>query len=292
MTISVVIPNFNGEATLPKILAALKSQSHRPDEVIVVDDGSTDGSLRQLQEFPEVKLIKQANQGAPVARNRGVKEAAGEVVIFLDNDIIPTPQFIAEHAKLQAEASLKLVVVGKTIWDPAIKITPFMRWLEDGAQFDYRRMERGQVDFQSFYTSNLSIKRQFILDHHFDEEFKLPGATAFEDTELGYRLQEQGMVIRYNPFALAYHHEVKDFDLVARRRFNEGRVSRMLYDKHPEIAGYFKDSLKSMIAPFILSPLGGILVWLARWGQDKINLGPIFWLALLRSYEEGKRAAH
>lgn len=290
MKISVVIPNYNGEATLPKVLAALKSQSHRPDEVIVVDDGSTDSSLTVLKEFPEVRLVAQVNRGAPVARNRGVKEATGEVVIFLDNDIIPTPQFIAEHAKIQQDLNPKLVVVGKTAWDPALRITPFMHWLEEGAQFDYRRMSRGEVDFQSFYTSNLSLKRQFIADNPFDEKFNLSGATAYEDTELGFRLQKLGMRILYNQFALAYHHEIKDFDLVSKRRFNEGRLSRLLYAKHPEIAHYFKDSLKDLVSPIIRSPLGAVPVWLSQWGQTKINLGPIFWLALLRYYEQGKHA--
>lgn len=294
MKISVVIPNYNGSTTLPLVLKGLQNQPQSADEIIIVDDGSTDNSLEILANYPEVKVISQSNSGAPVARNKGINAATGELVVLLDNDIIPSKDFLFEHLNWHKKYSdPKLAIVGLTLWDPSLELTPFMRWLGQGAQFDYQRLSgKTEVDFQAFYTSNLSIRRDFILENLFDESFKLAGATAFEDTELGFRLQKLGMKLVFNPQALAYHHEYKSFESMAKRNFNQGKISKLLYTKHPEIRAYFKENLKDLVSPLLCSPLGLPVVWLAKFLQNKVNVSPIFWLALLRYYEQGKHEAN
>ncbi len=86
-TIGVVIPAFNRQETIERALASVLGQSRRPNQVVVVDDGSTDRTADVVGQFtPQVELVEQANQGAAVARNMGVAALGTEWVAFLDSD--------------------------------------------------------------------------------------------------------------------------------------------------------------------------------------------------------------
>ena len=91
--VSVVIPCYNGAAFLRQTLDSVLAQSRPPREVLVVDDGSTDDSAAIAASFgPPVRVISQENQGESVARNRGLDEAAGAWVAFLDADDLWEPE--------------------------------------------------------------------------------------------------------------------------------------------------------------------------------------------------------
>lgn len=86
-TISVVIPTYNRSALLPEALQSVFAQTYGDYEVVVVDDGSTDDTPRALQPFADrLRCVHQTNQGEAAARNRGVREARGEWIAFLDSD--------------------------------------------------------------------------------------------------------------------------------------------------------------------------------------------------------------
>ncbi len=90
MAFSVVIPSFNGKEFLRKALLALKKSNAQPLRYIVVDDASRDGTSEMLEkEFPEVLAIRnEKNLGPTASRNRGAKQAEGECIVFMDNDIL------------------------------------------------------------------------------------------------------------------------------------------------------------------------------------------------------------
>jgi hypothetical protein len=99
-TISVVIPNFNRAGLIGETLDNVLAQSRPPHEVIVVDDGSTDASIEVIESFaPRVRLIRQVNRGPGAARNRGLSEASGELIQFMDSDDL------CSLNKLEAQAS-------------------------------------------------------------------------------------------------------------------------------------------------------------------------------------------
>ncbi|MGY0234317.1 glycosyltransferase family 2 protein [Longispora urticae] len=101
-TVSVVIPNYNYAKTLALCLDSVYAQSHPPAEVIVVDDGSTDGSRDVIRRYPCTLLESPGNQGVSAARNRGVAASSGEVLFFLDSDEALAPDALANAVELLA----------------------------------------------------------------------------------------------------------------------------------------------------------------------------------------------
>src|SRR5690349_12686793 len=114
--VSVVVPTFNRRASLHRLLMALSAQTYPTEqfEVIVVDDGSTDGTdqlLASLITPYALQVIRQANGGPAVARNRGVASAHGALIVFLDDDVEPVPELLAEHVAVH-DAESDPVVIG------------------------------------------------------------------------------------------------------------------------------------------------------------------------------------
>jgi glycosyltransferase involved in cell wall biosynthesis len=85
-SISVVIPCYNQAHFLDEALASVRTQTLPADEVIVVDDGSTDDVAAVVARFPGVRCVRQSNQGLSAARNRGLRESTGDLLVFLDSD--------------------------------------------------------------------------------------------------------------------------------------------------------------------------------------------------------------
>ena len=97
MKFSVVIPLYNKEKYIESTIRSVLDQSHQDLEVLVVDDGSTDGSLALAERFASdrVHIIRQENQGVSVARNTGIEHASGEFICFLDADDQWRPEYLA-----------------------------------------------------------------------------------------------------------------------------------------------------------------------------------------------------
>jgi len=237
---SIVIPTYNRLDMLVRVLNALDAQTGAPPfEVIVINDGSSDDTERVMSKRPGITFRTQPNGGPGRARNHGVSLATGKIVLFIGDDTVPEPGFLAEHARIHHQAGDDAMVacLGYTGWPATERVTAFMDYINDyGLQFGYKLIHDGQVvPFNFFYTSNISIDRSVLAEHPFDTTF--PSA-AWEDIELAYRLDALGLKIHYNAKAVTRHYHPMNVDSFARRQYTVGKSGAIFYEKHPEL-GHF-----------------------------------------------------
>lgn len=242
--LSIVVPTFNRIDTLPRVLGALAAQDvgNSRFEVIVVDDGSRDRTpefLRSYRALFPFRFFTQENTGPAGARNRGVQAASGPLVLFLGDDTVPEPGFLAEHLRAHAEeGSRKVAVLGYTSWPHERRVSPFLHHINEyGLQFGYELIaDPESVPFNFFYTSNISLPHAALLEAGlFDTTF--PHA-AWEDIELSYRLFRLGYVIVYRPGAVVRHHHDITFASFRGRQERSGEAAAIFYRKHPELADF------------------------------------------------------
>lgn len=245
LDLTVIIPTYNRADILSQCLEALSEQTMPKEDfqIIVVDDGSTDNTKEIAKswelKFPHFKYVHQENQGQGNARNNALKHALGKIVLFIGDDMIPEDSTLQEHMLTHKKhPELRVAVLGLVLWHPEIEETEFMKWLTNGkaggTQFAYDLLEdRETADYNFFYTSNISLKKNILDKHKFDPDFKSYG---WEDIELGYRLtKEENLKLYYNRRAVAYHHHTIDEKSLAERMRSIGRSSIIFHQKHPEL---------------------------------------------------------
>jgi len=210
--VSVVIPNWNGSHHLPDCLDSLRQQGHKPLEVILVDNGSTDGSLELARrDYPEVRVIPLSdNRGFAPACNIGLRAAQGEILILLNNDTQVAPDWLEavtsafdRHPKAGSIASKMLLFDRRDHLHTAgdfyrLDGIPGNRgvWQPDQGQFDQEQEVFSACGGSAAY-------RRAMLDEVglLDEDFYF----SCEDIDLGWRAQLAGWSCIYVPRAVVYH---------------------------------------------------------------------------------------
>ncbi len=232
MDLSVVIPTYNGGAVLGRALEALRAQDAPGDrcEVIVVDDGSTDGSTEGIDRARGpvgVRLLRQRNQGRAAARNLGAAEAAGRAILFLDADIWARPGLIAAHlAHHHGERSIG--VQGASPPHPDSLTTMYMRACYVSPDLTIRR--RRHMSPYHVVTRNFSVDADaFRRVGGFDEGFSGYG---WEDIELGLRLVRHGVTLRYEPRAVADHFHIQTLEQACEKLRQAGEGAIYFWEKH------------------------------------------------------------
>lgn len=210
--VSVIIPNWNGESLLPTCLDALRAQTYRDFDVVVVDDASSDGSPRLVQDkYPEVRLTSLSrNLFFAGACNAGIRLTETDLVALLNNDTEAEPSWLAElvntlDANPQAGmATSKLLLFDRR--DTIQSAGDFYRpsgvpgnrgvWQRDGSRFDEPCEVFGACGGASLY-------RRAMLDEIglFDEDFR----GYCEDVDLSFRAQLAGYRCIFAPGARVYH---------------------------------------------------------------------------------------
>lgn len=209
-----MIPTYNRVERLGRVLRALAGQTVDPSafEVVVVSDGSTDGTdavIPGLGMPYELIFVAQRNSGPAVARNTGVSRATGELILFLDDDVVPSLQLIEQHIRTHAPSLGPLVVIGPMLTPPGYRANPFVRWEQAMLYKQYDALLRGDYTptYRQFFTGNASLSRSLILEAGgFDPRYR-----RAEDIELAYRLAERGTQFLFNERAIGYHFAERPF---------------------------------------------------------------------------------
>lgn len=210
--LSVIIPNWNGRRFLKPCLASLRNQTFRDFETIVVDNGSSDGSIKFVEEnFPEVEVVVLAeNRGFAAAANAGIRASGSDLIVLLNNDTEQDPLWLESlvrtadaHPGAGSFASRLVDFHDRRLLDgagDALRLSGLPYRLGHG-EFDGKRFERPSYVFGACAAA--AMYRRVMLDEVglFDEDF----VSYCEDGDLAFRAQLAGHKCIYVPDAVVYH---------------------------------------------------------------------------------------
>lgn len=241
--ISVIVPAYNKAATLRAILVPLLEQEGlaQPYEVIVVDNGSTDDTLPTLSalqaRYPHLHVLTEPRKGAGAARNRGILAARGDLLIFLDDDVLVQRDHLAQHLALHAAQPVPTCIVTSVVDHSTFDFDPLGRYVRERDTIAARGNSR--TAGLSLVSQNFSLRRaaleraRFEADgrvQFFDERFY-----KRQDGEFGHRLEKLGVPFLYTdtiPCEHRQHYRVADF---AHRTYFSGYHLQRLFAKHLEL---------------------------------------------------------
>jgi len=254
--VSVIVPAYNAERTLPDCLGALAGQAPAgPDvEVVVVDDGSTDGTADAAARYPDVTVVRQAQQGPAAARNAGARKAAGEILLFTDADCVPEHDWVAQMTAAFSDPSVAAVKGAYRTRQQSL----VARFAQVEFEERYALLERRpSIDFVDTYSAAFRT-RDFWEAGGFDPAFPYPNN---EDVDLSYRLARTGRRMVFNPRAIVYHRHAETLRRYLRTKFGRGYWRTVVYRRFPGKAvadSYTPQILKVQIVLVFL--LAGSLV--------------------------------
>lgn len=206
--VEVVIPSFARPDPLRRTLSALCLQTWRDFSVVVVDDCSPEPVVEWLGTlafpFPLRILRTQSNSGPAAARNLAVRSSEADLIVFLDDDVVPDPGLLSNHATVMATCGPRTVSIGPLRAPADWKPTPWNRWEADTLAVEYERMAQGeyQPTWRQFFTGNATVRREdFLAVGGFDEAF-----ARAEDIEFAYRLACRGARFVFEPKAIGWHY--------------------------------------------------------------------------------------
>lgn len=231
-----------------RTLSALGAQTSSGFEVVVVADGADQRIPSALPGL--ARVVQQEHAGPGAARNHGVACSDRALVLFIGDDMIPVPDFVAAHlARHSARPEETVAVLGRIVWHDSVPRDRLHRWLDwSGALFDYELLERqGHADagWPRFYSSNVSLKRSlFDAAGGFDPDFVFD----YEDLDFGYRLGRQGMQLLYEPRATVRHLHPYDWERVHRRYASRAGAEQLMMAKHDWFKPWFHDQIEAAVS--------------------------------------------
>jgi glycosyltransferase involved in cell wall biosynthesis len=263
--VSVVIPARNAGSTIERCLAALADQTVSFGEVIVVDDGSSDGTA-DIARRMGATVVTQGHGGAGAARNRGARAASGDLLLFTDADCAPRRDWVERLvAALGEEGVVAARGVCTSDQDEAVARFAQLEYDEKHRQLARRRY----VDLVS--TDSAAYRRETFSEFGgFDEGF-----VASEDQDLSFRIARSGLKIVFEPGAVVTHRHRPTLRGYARRKFWIGYAKARIGRRHPAMLiqdAYTPQNLKLQVACTAVTLLG---LALAPFRRDALTLARV-----------------
>ena len=238
MFVSVVIPTYNRLPILKKCLYSLENQiiidAIKDYEIVLVDDGSTDGTIdwleNNLETFPHLRLFKQTHGGPALGRNHGVNKSNGDLIVFIDSDLVVDKYFLKSHVNSLIKAWRKFGNRKCFTYGSVINTSNFNNPKSEPFKFQ-------DLSWAYFATGNVAIDKKVLEKSGlFDTSFCLYG---WEDLELGERLRNMGVKLIKCPKAIGYHwHPSLDLDQIPnliRIEKERAKMGMVFYRKHPTL---------------------------------------------------------
>ncbi|HEX5267932.1 MAG TPA: glycosyltransferase [Acidimicrobiales bacterium] len=262
----VVIPTRERWGVLPRALDALDDQTASGFHTVVVADGE-DQAAEAVAPRARVTVTGVPRGGPGPARNAGVEWARREarpLALLLGDDILATPDLVGRHLDAHnRRPEGQDAVLGLIRWHPDAERGRIQRWLEwSGTQFDYAHMQAGPAGWSRFYSSNVSFKTElFARAGGFDPAFRF----LYEDLDLGWRMEQEGMRLWYEPDAVGLHLHRYDWPGLRRRFETAGRAEHVMTTRHPWFEPWFLPRCREALATRPPNPLWRRVVdWLPR----------------------------
>ncbi len=224
--ISVIICTHNGSSTLRECLAGVAALNYPAKEVIVVDDGSTDGSAEIARQF-DLQIVTASHVGLSAARNLGLAAATGEIVAYLDDDAWPDPdwlKYLAETFRDERWAG----VGGPNLEPPG-----------DGPVADSVANSPGgpvhvllsDIEAEHLPGCNMAFRKTALeAVGGFDSNFR----TAGDDVDICWSLQTAGFKLGFSPAAVVWHHARSTVAAYWKQQYGYGKAEALLEGKWPE----------------------------------------------------------
>lgn len=214
---SVVIPVYNTEEYLPECLDSVLAQTQRDIEVILIDDGSTDGSLEIARAYAErdsrVRVLQQSNLRQGTARNRGLAEARGEYVYFMDSDDIIMPELFETCYRICKRSNLDFVTFDSAgfVDDPDVERPELFQEMCDRSSIVTSETIDGPSFWAKYFTKGMTpflcwleyFNRSFLLDN----DLQFVEGIYFEDNDWIARVYMAAQRMQYAPLKLHRYRE-------------------------------------------------------------------------------------
>jgi glycosyltransferase involved in cell wall biosynthesis len=275
---SIVVPTYQRRDTVCDAVACLsRLQYDGPVEIIVVVDGSNDGTAEALAELHppfSFRVISQPNAGLARARNRGAAEATGEILLFIDDDMMAAPDILTQHALSYSKGMD--AVIGHIPLDPASPDTFLAHGVGKWAESRRARLVAcEELDLFDLLGGHLSVKRALFEElGGFDTAFTKDGAFGDEDIDFGVRLLERARVV-FNPDAISYQRYIVTPRQLLRQWGEAGEADVLFAHKHPTRAARLFELhgsstwltrlvLRPMAAlPYVPALFGAVAAWIS-----------------------------
>lgn len=252
--LSVVLSTLGNYEVLGRVLDGYSRQDAPPGsfELIVVTDAADpdpDAVDAAIGERPyPVRRLTSRIPGLSANRNTGWRQARAPIVLITDNDTIPVPGLVGEHLEWHRRfPEEQVAVAGRVRWSPELRVTPFMRWLDRGFQFDFASIDGIEAGWAHLYGANSSIKRSFIERVGDWDEERLP--YLYDDLDWAYRASKLGLRVLYDRDAVVDHYKPgMTPESWAQRMGLVARAEHEFVSKHPELRPWFFDKLSRAAA--------------------------------------------
>ena len=242
--LSVAVCTHERPTDLARCLKALGSSTGRPCEILVIDNAPSSTATRTVvEQFPEVRYHCEPRTGLSHARNAALSIATGDIVAFIDDDVIPHPEWTVAICRCFDDPNV-MVATGLVL--PAQLETPAQRIFEQSFQFFHQGYRRRYFDSTYFAAvkskgvpvwsigagANMAMRRSaFDLGYRFDTRLG-PGifGGCGEDSELWYRLLADGWSCLYEPSACVFHYHRRELPALRRlvHQYMKGHVAALL----------------------------------------------------------------